>query len=120
MTVKKVYFNSACPVCNAGIKGQREKMAGCAIEWVDINDDREAVAARGVGIEDVRRKLHVEDERGALHVGADAFTVLWRETPGQRWGARVAALPGIATLARWAYDGFAALLYRWNRARGRW
>lgn len=120
MAVKKVYFNSACPVCNAGIKGQRAKMQGCAIEWRDINQDREALAARGVTIDDVRRKLYVEDERGALHVGADAFAALWRETPGQRWWGRVAALPGIATVARWAYDAFAAVLWRWNRAKGRW
>src|SRR5256885_15802222 len=87
MTVKKVYFNSACPVCNAGIKGQRARMEGCAIEWRDINRPPDALAARGVTLDDVRRKLYVEDERGDLHVGAAAFAALWRETPGQtRWG----------------------------------
>ena len=120
MAVKKVYFNSACPVCNAGIKGQRARMEGCAIEWRDINQDRDALAARGVTLDDVRRKLYLEDERGALHVGAAAFAALWRETPGQRWWGRLAALPGIRTVARWAYDAFAAALYRWNRAKGRW
>jgi predicted DCC family thiol-disulfide oxidoreductase YuxK len=120
MAVKKVYFNSACPVCNAGIKSQRGKMSACAIEWRDINEDRDALAARGVTIDDVRRKLYVEDEAGKLHVGSAAFAALWRETPGQRWWGRVAALPVIATLARWAYDAFAAGLYRWNRAKGRW
>ncbi|MGH8588498.1 MAG: DUF393 domain-containing protein, partial [Gammaproteobacteria bacterium] len=36
----KVYYNSACPVCNAGIKDQRRRMEACGIEgieWVDVH-----------------------------------------------------------------------------------
>jgi hypothetical protein len=36
----KVYYNSACPVCNAGIKDQRQRMEACGlkdIEWVDVH-----------------------------------------------------------------------------------
>ena len=124
MTVRKVYFNSACPVCNAGITSQRGRMQGdpssCAIEWIDINDKPDALVDRGVTIDDVRLKLYVEDERHNLHVGADAFKALWRETRGQRFLARVASLPVISILARWTYDAFAALLYAWNRRHGRW
>jgi hypothetical protein len=34
----KVYYNSACPVCNVGINDQRRRMEACGIEdieWVD-------------------------------------------------------------------------------------
>jgi len=36
MAKLKVFYNSACPVCDAGIRGQRERMAGCAldIQWI--------------------------------------------------------------------------------------
>lgn len=124
MTARKVYFNSACPVCNAGVARQRQRMeasgARCDIEWLDINRDEDALAARGVGIDDVRLKIYVEDDRGNLHVGAAAFAALWRETPGQEWAGRVASAPIVSTMARWAYDAFAAALYRWNRHKGRW
>ena len=38
MAKKKVYFNSACPVCRAGIEQQREKIGDAAeIDWVDVH-----------------------------------------------------------------------------------
>lgn len=92
----------------------------CEIEWLDINDDPHALADRGVSLDDVRRKLYVEDENGQLAVGAAAFAALWRETPGQRVLGRLTAAPILSTLARWLYDAFAALLYAWNRHHKRW
>ena len=118
----KVYYNSACPVCNAGIAGQRRRMEGCAaqVEWVDIHSDAQAVCEIGAEREFVRERLHVLDENGEIKIGAEAFEALWRHTPGQRGFAKVVRLPIVRSLARWSYNGFAALLYAWNRAKGRW
>jgi predicted DCC family thiol-disulfide oxidoreductase YuxK len=118
----KVYYNSACPVCNAGIKGQRGRMESCAttVEWIDVHANPNAVAEIGVERELVRERLHVVDEKGAMHVGADAFGALWIRTPGQHVLGRIVDLPVVKTLARWLYNAFAALLYAWNRACGRW
>jgi predicted DCC family thiol-disulfide oxidoreductase YuxK len=93
-----------------------ERLPGCDIEWLDINKEPEALAHRGVEIDEVRRKLYVEDEQGNLHVGAAAFAALWSETPRQR----LLSMPGLKTVSRWVYDAFAAVLYAWNRQRGRW
>jgi predicted DCC family thiol-disulfide oxidoreductase YuxK len=118
----KVYYNSACPVCDAGIKGQRERMAACStqVEWIDIHADAEAVKQIGAEREFVRERLHVVDEHGDVRIGAEAFEVLWQHTPGQRAWARIVRLPVIRVLARWLYNVFAAGLYAWNRAKGRW
>ena len=46
----KVYYNSACPVCNAGIKDQRKRMQDCGvndIEWVDVHNSPDAVSEVG-------------------------------------------------------------------------
>jgi predicted DCC family thiol-disulfide oxidoreductase YuxK len=124
VSTRKVYFNSACPVCNAGVSHQRKKMesAGgdCQIEWHDINDNPDALVDRGINIDDVRRKLYVEDDQGRLAVGAAAFAALWSETPGQKMFGRLLKLPVIARVGRWLYDGFAAVLYAWNRYKKRW
>ena len=118
----KVYYNSRCPVCRAGVAAQRRRMAaaGAAVEWCDINAHPEALAEIGAGMEAVRERLHLRDGEGRLAVGADAFIALARATPGQRWLAGLAALPIVKPLFHKAYDGFAAQLYRWNRRRGRW
>ena len=118
----KVYYNSACPVCDAGIAGQKRRMAGCPteIQWVDIHAHPEALKEIGVPQDLVRERLHVVDERGELRVGAEAFRALWAHTPGQKRLASFLGLSPVRILARWSYNLFAALLYAWNRARRRW
>ena len=118
----KVYYNSACLVCDAGIRGQRQRMAGCAldIQWIDIHSRPQALEEIGAGQEFVRERLHVLDEKGELRIGAEAFRALWERTPGQRTLARLTGLPVVAWLSRCAYNAFAALLYAWNRANRRW
>ena len=118
----KVYYNSRCPACRAGIESQRRRMesVGAAAEWCDINLHPEALVEIGAGLEAVREKLYVREADGRLAVGADAFAALARATPGQRWLARLFDVPALGTLARRLYDAFAARLYRWNRRRGHW
>ena len=119
----KVYYNSACPVCNAGIKAQRRRMEACGIEdieWVDVHTDPDAVSEVGASLEQVRERLHVRDSDGQINVGADAFTRLWSQTRGQRRLAKLLRLPVLNQLTHSAYNLFARLLYRWNRTKGRW
>ena len=119
----KVYYNSACPVCNAGIKDQRQRMEKCGIkdiEWVDVHHNPDAVSEVNSSLEQVRERLHVKDDHGELNIGIDAFIHLWRQTPNQRWLAELLQLPVIRPLARLAYNGFARLLYCWNRALKHW
>lgn len=119
----KVYYNSACPVCNAGIKGQRERMESCggaAVEWIDIHQNPQAVREVGADLEAVRETLHVKTADGQIARGADAFAALWSRTRGQRWLARLVRLPLLHGLAQLAYKAFARLLYRWNRSKGHW
>lgn len=119
----KVYYNSACPVCNAGIKNQRQRMAQCGIsdiEWVDVHSNPGATSETGHSLEQVRERLHIKDDSGESHIGIDAFIYLWQKTPQQRWLAKLLQLPVIRSFAHYAYNGFARLLYRWNRMLRHW
>jgi predicted DCC family thiol-disulfide oxidoreductase YuxK len=122
MSKTKVYYNSACPVCKAGIDLQQRKVEGCGaeIEWIDVHASNDAVAEVGGDLEAVRERLHVKDEAGNVHVGWDAFAELWGKTPGQSTLAKLARAPVVRTVSHWAYDAFAAALYRWNRWHRRW
>ena len=122
MATLKVYYNSACPVCDAGIRGQKQRMAECRVDlqWIDIHAQPDALKEIGAQQEFVRERLHVLDETGELRVGAEAFRALWAHAPGQGALARLTGLPLLNPAARWAYNAFAALLYAWNRANRRW
>jgi predicted DCC family thiol-disulfide oxidoreductase YuxK len=119
-----VWYNTKCPVCNAGIKWQRSRLVSAAragvIDFRDINLEPDALSGVGAGMEDVRRRLHAVDAEGRLHVGADCAIAIWRRTPGDMWLGRLAGLPVIRQIAGFAYDRFADLLYAWNRRKGHW
>jgi predicted DCC family thiol-disulfide oxidoreductase YuxK len=119
-----VWYNTRCPVCDAGINRQRNKLIAAVeagtVEFCDINARPQALAAHGASLEDVRRRLHATDETGRLLVGADVAIAVWRRTSGERWLAAVLGNPVVGPVTRFVYDRFADLLYAWNRHKGRW
>jgi predicted DCC family thiol-disulfide oxidoreductase YuxK len=116
----KVYYNSACPVCKAGIEAQMKKGTSCEVQWADVHKDNELVSEVGSELEFVRERLHAVDENGALQVGFDAILAIWRNSPTERWKARVLGLPVVKQVCGVVYNLFAAGLYKWNRSRNHW
>jgi predicted DCC family thiol-disulfide oxidoreductase YuxK len=119
-----VWYNTKCPVCNAGIAWQHHRLVRAAragvIEFRDINLEPDVLSRFGAGIEDVRRQLHAVDAEGRLHAGADCAIAIWLRTPGDVWLGRALSVPVIHQIARIGYDRFAGLLYTWNRWQGHW
>ncbi len=119
-----VWYNTRCPVCDAGIDRQRNRLLAAvkagAIQFRDINLEPEALTAYGASLEDIRRRLHATDQDGRLLVGADVAIAVWRLTPGEGWLAALLGNALVRPITRFAYDRFADLLYAWNRRKGRW
>src|SRR5207249_9276531 len=63
-----VWYNTRCPVCDAGIDWQRNKLLQAVraghISFNDINEQPDALASYGASLDDVRRRLHATDEAG--------------------------------------------------------
>ncbi|MBI2255160.1 MAG: DUF393 domain-containing protein [Proteobacteria bacterium] len=117
-----VYYNSACPVCKAGIDSQRDRMERLQsdADWKDIATDNNLVCEIGAELDMVRHSLHVRDESGTIFVGADAIARLMMETPGQAWLGRLMMWRPFRPVSRWLYDRFADRLFAWNKRHGRW
>ena len=119
-----VWYNTRCPVCDAGIDRQRNKLIALvesgAVEFRDINLEPQALASHGASLEDVRRRLHATDGGGRVIVGADVLLALWHCTPGERWLAALLGNSVARPVTRFAYDRFADALYAWNRRKRRW
>jgi len=119
-----VWYNTRCPVCDAGIRRQKRRLVEVVkagrVEFRDINFEPTALSAFGASLDDIRRRLHATDSKGRLLVGADVAIAVWRLTPGEGWLAAVFGNPLALPLTRFAYDRFADLLYAWNRRNGRW
>lgn len=119
-----VWYNTRCPVCDAGISRQKRRLIEAVkagrIGFRDINFEPAALAGFGASLEDIRRRLHATDAQGQLLVGADVVIAVWKATPGEGWLATLFGNPIALPLTRLAYDRFADLLYAWNRRKGRW
>ncbi len=119
-----VWYNTKCPVCEGGINWQQSRLVRAAregaIEFRDINLEPDALASYGIGLEDIRKKLHGKNADGDLFVGADCAREIWLRTPGDRWLGQLTGLPVFRQIARIAYNLLASLLYRWNRRNSRW
>jgi predicted DCC family thiol-disulfide oxidoreductase YuxK len=119
-----VWYNTKCPVCNAGIAWQRNRLVRAAraglIEFRDINLEPEALSRFGASLENVRRRLHATDAEGRLHVGADCAIAIWQATPSHAWLGRLLSLPVIHAVVMFGYDRFADALCAWNRWKGHW
>jgi predicted DCC family thiol-disulfide oxidoreductase YuxK len=119
-----VWYNTKCPVCNAGIDWQRNRLVRAArsgaIEFRDINSEPDALVDFGADVEAVRRRLHAVDAEGRPHTGINCAIEIWRRTPGDGWLARIVGQPVIRQLSGFGYDRFADLLYAWNRWKRHW
>jgi len=116
----KVFYNSACPICNAGVGYQKQRMKTCDIEWADVHVDTKSTTELDADLDFIRERLHVKDTEGKLQVGIDAFIALWEESPGERWKAEIIKTPFLHYMADTTYNVFARQLYRWNKFKGHW
>jgi predicted DCC family thiol-disulfide oxidoreductase YuxK len=119
-----VWYNTRCPVCDAGIDWQRNKLLAAVragtIAFKDINEQPDALAQYGATLDDIRRRLHATDVTGRLIVGADVAIAIWRLTPGEGWIAAMLGNRLILPLTRFVYDRFADVLFAWNKRNNRW
>ncbi|MDR5867769.1 DCC1-like thiol-disulfide oxidoreductase family protein [Halomonas koreensis] len=97
-----VYYDAACPRCRRD-RRRYERLAGDrAVTWLDVSRHGERLRARGIAPRDALLSLHVEDARGDLHEGLDAYILLMRRVPVLRPLAAVIGWPLIKpALAGW-------------------
>lgn len=116
----RVFYNSACPVCDAGINSQKGKTTSCGVDWEDVHLNNEKVAELNTDLEFVRERLHVIDAQGHLRVGYEAFITIWENSPTEQWKAKLSKIWGIRWCLNQLYNVFAKALYTWNRAKNHW
>ncbi len=84
-----VFYDGLCVVCSAEIN-QYKKMRGAEnIRFIDITEagfdaKKEKLDPRKINVE-----LHAKDAKGKLHIGVDAFILIWARLDKLNWLSRL-------------------------------
>lgn len=108
-----VFYDGKCGLCRREIAYYIRIAPAHVFDWVDITIDASSLEKLGVHYADGLMLLHAQDSYGKLHVGVDAFLLIWRHIPGWKWLASLVSFSLIYPLARRLYLAFAT--WRFNR-----
>ena len=108
-----VYFDGSCPICSREIAFYKRNSTHKSFKWVDVaNVETAGLFPQGLSREELLARFYVKTEAGQLLSGADAFILIWKNTPGLRSIGCFAGLPGVTQLLRGFYE-----LFLWFRRR---
>ena len=102
-----VFFDGKCGLCSREIRHYQKVAPSGRFNWADIASDPKRLAAIGVSQEAALKRLHVQTSDGAIHVGVDAFLMIWAALPRWRMLGRIIGFPGCYAGAVRLYDWFA-------------
>ncbi len=78
------FHDGECPICQLEIKAMQKLDTAGNIRWVDINQDKEALARAGITYKQAMQRLHVLDANQQLQSGVLGFIQLWQQLPYYR------------------------------------
>ena len=107
-----VYYDGKCGLCAKEIEHYRKIAPDGIFIWQDLTQSATELNALGVSLSDGLKLLHARDEDGGLHVGVDAFLLIWKQLARWRLLGLFVALPLIRQIADIVYRLFAAWRFR--------
>ena len=108
-----IFYDGKCGLCLREINYYKKIARGDKFCWLDIATDPTPLEQLKISQLDGLRRLHGLDAEGHIHVGVDAFLLIWRALPYWRLLGMVVGLPGIRQFAQLVYNWFAD--YRFSR-----
>jgi predicted DCC family thiol-disulfide oxidoreductase YuxK len=102
-----VYYDGKCSLCHKEITYYKKIAPPETFVWVDILEQEDLVTQQGISIVDALKLLHAKDELGHIHIGVDAFLIMWQHLGRWRWLAKLVAMPIIYPATKLFYRLFA-------------
>jgi len=108
-----VFYDGKCGLCSKEINHYRKIASEGVFDWQDITASEDQIKQEGVDLAQGLKLLHAKDNEGKLHVGIDAFILIWKQIRRWRILAVFINLPMIRPIANRLYRAFAN--WRFNR-----
>lgn len=86
----KVYYDGLCVICSAEINHYRKMQGSDKINFIDITRPDFDPVKEGLNPKLVHKELHAKDRNEVLHIGVDAFILIWSNLNKLNWLAKAA------------------------------
>ena len=110
----KVFYDGKCNLCSSEINYYRRISPTGIFDWLDINLMHSDFVNTGIKVSDALKTLHVIDNNNTLHLGVDAFIIIWKNLSYWKIIAKVVSIPIIRQIVNITYRAFAN--WRFNRS----
>ena len=110
--VVTVYFDGVCQLCSKEIDYYKKIAPGGSFEWIDIARNGNALREQNISQQQALLYLHAKDFSGKIHVGVDAFRLIWKGLPRWKYLGALLGISPINYLAKAIYSRFARLRFQ--------
>ncbi len=112
MTVSKpkvtCFHDGECPICTIEINAMKKLDKAGNVKWVDITQDKVALATAGLSYQQAMKRLYVIDENQQLQSGVLGFVQLWKQLPYyRRIVPIIESIPLLLSVMEFCYGIFA-------------
>ena len=108
-----VFYDGKCGLCSKEINHYRKIAPKDLFDWQDVTKSTERLKEEGITLPEALKLLHAQDNQGKVHVGVDAFILIWTQLKRWRILAALLSLPLIKQSTDFTYRAFA----RWRFTR---
>lgn len=74
-----VYYDGLCQLCSREIEHYKKMDGASKISFVDITSSEFDAATEDLDPHKIHQSLHVRDTNGKIHIGVEAFIVIWSQ-----------------------------------------
>jgi predicted DCC family thiol-disulfide oxidoreductase YuxK len=102
-----VFYDGKCGLCSKEINYYRKVAPDGVFDWQDITESADDLKKEDISLSEGLKLLHAKDINGKMHVGVDAFILIWKHL--RRWKilAAIISLPLIHPTINFIYKQFA-------------
>jgi predicted DCC family thiol-disulfide oxidoreductase YuxK len=102
-----VFYDGKCGLCSKEINHYRKIAPSSIFKWQDITKSVCELNQEGITLVECLKLLHAKDNSGQIHVGVDAFILIWKQLRRWRLLAFLVGLPIIRHIVNALYRAFA-------------
>ena len=107
-----VFYDGKCGLCSKEINHYRKIAPAGVFDWQDITESADDLKQEGISLAEGLKLLHAKDNNGQMHVGVDAFILIWKQLKRWRVLAVLVGLPIIRQIANASYRAFASWRFK--------